>query len=154
MGLLFTCTANYQMGQNRTRQIYKTMVLAGCNTILTVFHKQFHRIINYFMLGSHGAQRRKMLHVVDPANLLWVKTPGHFGYFATGPGIHPCALSSVGQYIHILDALKITSSVKKLLNCFRSKPLQSVISDSSSIYSTIKVGQIQGVNLKAYLYRF
>lgn len=104
------------MGQNCTRQTYKTMVLAGCNTILTVFHKQFHRLINYFMLGSHGAQRKKMLHVVDPANLLWVKTPGHFGYFATGPGIHPCALSSLGQYIHILDALKITSSVKKLLN--------------------------------------
>lgn len=104
------------MGQNCTRQIYKTVVLAGCNTILTVFHKQFHRLINYFMLGSHGAQRRKMLHVVDPANLLWVKTPGHFGYFATGPGIHPCALSSLGQYIHILYALKITSSVKKLLN--------------------------------------
>lgn len=104
------------MGQNCTRQIYKTVVLAGCHTILTVFHKQFHRLINYFMLGSHGAQRRKMLHVVDPANLLWVKTPGHFGYFATGPGIHPCALSSLGQYIHILDALKITSSVKKLLN--------------------------------------
>lgn len=104
------------MGQNCTRQIYKTMVLAGCNTILTVFHKQFHRLINYFMLGSHGAQRRKMLHVVDPANLLWVKTPGHFGYFAAGPGIHPHALSSLGQYIHILYALKITSSVKKLLN--------------------------------------
>lgn len=90
-----------------------------------------------------------MLRGVDPASLLWMKTPGHFGYFAIGPGIHPCVLSSLGQCIHVLDGLKITSSVRKLLKrCFNSNPQQSVIQDSSSIYSTIKVGPIWGPNLK------
>ena len=69
-----------------------------------------------------------MLCGVDPANLLWMKTPAHFGYFAVGPGIHPCVLSSLGQYIHILDGLKITSSVKKLLNAVLSLTLSSLLS--------------------------
>lgn len=43
-------------GHNCTTQICKNTVLAGCNTILTIFHKQFHTLINYFILGSHGVQ--------------------------------------------------------------------------------------------------
>lgn len=59
-----------------------------------------------------------MLSAVDPANLLCAGTPGHFGYFALGPRIHLCVLSSLGQYVHILDGLKITVPVWKLLNAF------------------------------------
>lgn len=115
--LLFTSTAHgHTDGHNCTMQICNCTLLAGCNIILIVFHRQLQAPINYFVLRSPRPQRRKMLCAVDPANLLCVETPGHFGYFAAGPRIHLCALRSLGQCIHILDRLKITVPVLKLLN--------------------------------------
>lgn len=129
MGLLFTSTAHgHTDGHNCTTQICKNTLLAGCNIILTVFHKQLQAPINYFVLRSPGPQRRKMLCAVDLANLLCVETPGHFGYFAVGPRIHLCVLSSLGQCVHILDGLKITASVWKLLNAVLSLTLSSLLS--------------------------
>lgn len=105
---------------HRWTQLYHTIMqqqlLAGCNIILIVFHKQLQAPINYFVLSSLGPQTRKMLCAVDPANLLCVETPGHFGYSAVGPRIHLCVLSSLGQCVHILNGLKITVPVQKLLN--------------------------------------
>lgn len=67
--LFFTFTGNHWVDKTTT-QIYKTIVLAGYIIILTVFHKQFHTWINYFMLESRGAQKRKMFYGVDRATLL------------------------------------------------------------------------------------
>lgn len=129
MDLLFTSTAHgHTDGHNCTTQICKNTLLAGCNIILIVFHKQLQAPINYFVLRSPGPQRRKMLCAVDLANLLGVETPGHFGYFAVGPRIHLCVLSCLGQCVHILDGLKITASVWKLLNAVLSLTLSSLLS--------------------------
>lgn len=92
-------------------------------------------------------------------NVLWCRSsqsaPGCFDYFAEGPGIHPCVLSSLGQYIHILDGLKVALFRQKLLNTgLRLTLIASSVCYSRFIFSMIKVGQMLGLHLKAYSYKF
>lgn len=75
---------------------HKYTVLAGCNTVLRVFHKHCNAVNNHFILESHGAQRKKMPHDADLDDLIWLKTPGSFVYFTLGPRTHPCVLGTLG----------------------------------------------------------